>query len=235
MSTYTHLFFDLDHTLWDTDANAEESLRELFTELKLEERGVPGFDAFHDAYHRHNDRLWGLYAENKVGKEAVRNHRFQLTLQDFGIYDNSAAVMMADEFVRRTPHRKALIPGAIELLDVLKGRFNLSIITNGFREAQHIKMSASGLEPYFRHIFISEEVGCMKPDTRIFRHAMEASGAESPDHCMMIGDTYQTDVFGALQSGMLPVHLNSGDEPPHPSPVITIGSLHELKTVLGLG
>jgi len=233
MTDCTHLFFDLDHTLWDTDMNAEESLRELFAELELESHGVPGFDAFHDAYHRHNDRLWGLYAENKVGKEAVKNHRFILTLQDFGIHDVNTAVFMADEFIRRTPHRTALIPGAIELLDELKGRYTLSIITNGFLEAQHIKMNASGLYPYFEHVFISEQVGCMKPDPKIFRHAMESAGATTASACMMIGDTYQTDVYGALQSGMVPVHLNPGDEPPHPAPVITIGNLLELKTVLG--
>ena len=89
---YSHLFFDLDHTLWDTDRNAEESLSEIFEELNLTQKGVPDFDTFHVQYKQHNERLWGLYSDNKVGKDAVRLHRFVHTLQDFDIHDD--AIMM---------------------------------------------------------------------------------------------------------------------------------------------
>ena len=76
MKKHSHIFFDLDHTLWDTDRNAEESLREIFIDQQLKEKGIPDFEQFHICYKNHNERLWGLYAENKVGKDAVRVHRF---------------------------------------------------------------------------------------------------------------------------------------------------------------
>ncbi len=231
MKKITHLFFDLDHTLWDTDKNAEESLRELFSELKIGEKGNCSFDEFHEVYRSHNNRLWGLYAENKVGREAVRTHRFQQTFQDFGIDDQHGVAHLADEFVLRTPQKTHLIPGAHELLQHVLPNYKLSIITNGFRETQHIKLRESGLLDYFEHIIISEEVGYHKPDPYIFKHAIELSGAAGPENCMMIGDTLPTDVLGALNAGWKAVHY-SPDGEKHPEPVITITSLHQLQGLL---
>lgn len=231
MKNITHIFFDLDHTLWDTDRNAEESLRELFIELQLGEQGNCNFDEFHSAYRNHNNRLWGLYAENKVGREAVRIHRFQQTFQDFGIDDHAKVSQLADEFILRTPQKKHLIEGAHELLQHLSGRYKLNIITNGFRETQHIKLRGSHLLDYFEHIIISEEVGYHKPDPYIFKHAIELSGAASAKNCMMIGDTLPTDVLGALNAGWTAVYYAPKGET-HPEPVITIRSLSELMKLL---
>lgn len=228
MKKHIHLFFDLDHTLWDTDRNAEESLRELFDELNLLDKGIPGFDSFHSCYRAHNEKLWGLYAENKVGKDAVRLHRFQHTLHDFNVQDDTIAHTLADAFVERTPHKRHLIPGAIELLTQLHGKYKLHIITNGFKEAQHTKLNASSIGHFFEHVIISEEVGVHKPDPRIFHHAIELSGATHADECMMIGDTFQTDVFGALNAGFTAVHFAPNGNTEHEAPVITIRHLAEL-------
>lgn len=230
---YSHLFFDLDHTLWDTDRNAEESLSEIFEELNLSQKGVPDFDTFHLQYKQHNERLWGLYSDNKVGKDAVRLHRFVHTLQDFDIHDDAIANSIADAFVMRTPHKQYLIPGTIELLDALHTKFSLNIITNGFKEAQHVKMNSSGLIQYFDTVFVSEEVGVHKPDPKIFHYAMQYSGAKKMEDCMMIGDTYQTDVYGALNAGMTAVHFAPHGKEIHNAPVITIRSLMELLEHVG--
>jgi putative hydrolase of the HAD superfamily len=232
MSIYTHLFFDLDHTLWDTDRNAEESLKELFVELDLEHAGIPDFNSFHTCYRTHNERLWGLYAENKVGRDAVRVHRFLHTLSDFGIEDGNLAGRLADEFVSRTPYRKHLIPGAVSLLESLSGRFSLSIITNGFKEAQYVKLKSSGIDHFFDHVFISEEVGVHKPDPRIFQHAMQKAGVSNPGTCLMIGDTYLTDVCGALNAGITGVHFDPKGSQIHAAPVITIRKLEHLAEFL---
>lgn len=231
--SHTHLFFDLDHTLWDTDRNAEESLHELFEELRLESMGIPGFDMFHETYRIHNEKLWGLYADNKVGKEVVRTHRFSQTLREFGIDKPELTQILSVEFIERTPRKSHLIEGAIELLDSLHGKYVLAIITNGFPEAQHIKMEKSGLARYFTHVIVSEEAGHHKPDLKIFHHAMQLTGATKTENCMMIGDTFQTDVFGALNAGMTAVHYapNEADET-HAPPVITIRRLTELSTFL---
>lgn len=228
----THLFFDLDHTLWDTDRNAEESLRELFEELHLDEFGIPDFTTFHTTYQSHNARLWGLYAEKKVNKSDVRNKRFTDTLADFNISSSKLVESLSDEFIHRTPRKTHLIPGAESLLKSLEGKFRMAIITNGFPEAQYVKLECSGLSHYFNEIYISEEIGFIKPDPLLFKHAMHHSNAKHVDACMMIGDTYETDVYGALCVGMHAVHFNPKDEKPHPEPVITIRALEDLHTHL---
>ncbi len=233
MKNITHLYFDLDHTLWDTDRNAEESLSELFHELELQSLGFSGFDKFHEVYKNNNEKLWGLYAENKIGKEAVRVNRFKNTFQEFGIDNDHLVNKLADQFISITPRKSNLIDGTIELLESIKGRYHLSIITNGFKESQHTKMQASGLHKYFEHVFISEVVGINKPDPGIFRYVMEATGASSPQNCLMIGDTYETDIVGALNAGMRAVHLMSGTKTGSAHrDVITIHHLKELQELL---
>lgn len=232
MKNITHIFFDLDHTLWDTDKNSEESLSELFHELELQQMGIPSFKDFHLQYRKHNQRLWGLYAENQIGKDAVRLHRFVHTLQDFNVHDQNTALNMADKFVERTPYKLNLIDGAKEILNYLHGRYNLSIITNGFSESQYIKMNQSGLTNYFDHIFISEEIGINKPDPAIFHYAAKKSGAIEIRHCLMIGDTYQTDILGAINAGMQSVFLSEDEPQQNHADVITIKSLNELIGIL---
>jgi len=212
MKKITHLYFDLDHTLWDTDKNSEESLNQLFKDFSLQDLGIPSFTDFMDKYKSHNERLWGLYAENKIGKDAVRVHRFMHTFQDFGIHNQEKAHQLAEEFVKITPSKKNLISGAIELLEALKGNYKLAIITNGFKESQHIKMAASGLDVFFDDVFISEEIGINKPDPGIFHYVMKKTGATSPEQCIMVGDTYQTDIVGANSAGMHAIHLNPMSE-----------------------
>ncbi len=233
MKNITHLYFDLDHTLWDTDRNAEESLTELFHELELQSFGFPGFEKFHEAYKKNNDKLWSLYAENKIGKEAVRVNRFKNTFQEFGINNDYLVNKLADQFIRITPCKRNLIEGTIELLESIKEKYHLSIITNGFKESQHTKMQASGLDKYFENVFISEVVGINKPDPRIFRHVMDATGAASAQKCLMIGDTYETDIVGALNVGMRAAHLTSVTKTliTHPD-LITIHHLKELQEML---
>jgi putative hydrolase of the HAD superfamily len=104
----------------------------------------------------------------------------------------------------------------------------LHIITNGFKEAQHTKLKASSIGHFFEHVIISEEVGVHKPDPRIFHHAVKLSGAAHADECMMIGDTFQTDVFGALNAGFTAVHYSPYSNSEHEAPVITIRHLAEL-------
>lgn len=232
MKNITHVFFDLDHTLWDTDLNSEESLSELFIELDLANKGVESFEKFLTIYKKHNQHLWGLYAENKIGKESLRLHRFQITLRDFNIDDIKLAEEIADEFILRTPHKKKLIPGTIPLLQHLHNRYHLAIITNGFKESQHNKLLASEIGSYFDKVYISEEVGCHKPDPAIFHHAVKESKAKSNENCVMVGDTFDTDVAGAISAGLHAVHYSPHQTEKHQEPVITIKHLDELKGVL---
>lgn len=233
MKNITHIFFDLDHTLWDTDKNAKESLKELHHEIKIQEEFNVSFDLFHTTYQKHNDVLWKKYAKHEVTKEEVRINRFKFTLEELKIFDNTINEFFASHFVSRTPLKKNLIEGAIELMDAVKSRYTLSIITNGFKEVQYIKMEESGLRKYFEHIFISEEVGFNKPNPDIFKFAMNKSGASIAENCLMIGDSLEADIHGAIGAGMKAIYLSpesnldTSDEK-----YITVNSLNQIKNIL---
>ncbi len=205
---YKHVFFDLDHTLWDTDRNSEEALIELYEELNLLSHGFPNFQNFLGCYRSHNERLWGLYAENKVGRDAVRINRFRHTMADFNINNFELATLLSEEFIKRTPYKKHLIKNTIEILNYISGKYPVSIITNGFKESQDIKLTNSGLKDYFSHIFISEEIGFNKPDARIFEHALITTATDF-NEAIMIGDTYETDIIGAKAAGIDQVYFSS--------------------------
>jgi putative hydrolase of the HAD superfamily len=188
---------------------------------------------FHTTYQKHNDVLWKKYAKHEVTKEEVRINRFKFTLEELKIFDNTINEFFASHFVSRTPLKKNLIEGAIELMDTVKSRYTLSIITNGFKEVQYIKMEESGLRKYFEHIFISEEVGFNKPNPDIFKFAMNKSGASIAENCLMIGDSLEADIHGAIGAGMKAIYLSpeskldTGDEN-----YITVNSLNEIKNIL---
>jgi putative hydrolase of the HAD superfamily len=233
MKNITHIFFDLDHTLWDTDKNAKESLQEIHKEIKIQDNYNVPFELFHDIYQKHNDILWKKYAKHEVTKAEVRINRFKYTLEELNIFDENINEFFASNFVSRTPLKKNLIDGAMELMESIKNRYTLSIITNGFKEVQYIKMEESGLSKYFDHIFISEEVGFNKPSLDIFNHAMKISGAGIADNCLMIGDSLEADIYGAISAGMKAIYYsteNKIDE--SKNNFITVNSLNQIINIL---
>ena len=228
---YTHLFFDLDHTLWDTDANAKKSLEEMFVLFELQKHGVKDDTEFIDKYLAINNRLWTDYSLGKIEKDFLRNGRFELTLKLFDITNADLVASMSDYFVERTPMNKALMPFAEKLLHHIKPNYKLYIITNGFKEAQHRKLKSSDIAHFFEDVFISEEVGFHKPNPQIFFHAIEKANAQC-ENCLMIGDNVETDMQGAIAAGMDCVYLNTTDFKHNYAVTFEIDSLHKLMEVL---
>ena len=134
-------------------------------------------------------------------------------------------------FLARTPYKKHVLPGATEVLKYLKGKYTLSIITNGFRESQVIKLRESGMHTYFERMIISEEVGFNKPDPAIFIHAMQIENI-SCKQCIMIGDSFEADIAGAHAAGIDQVYLNPKKNPVAFKPTHTICNLNELMEIL---
>ncbi|MCR6719391.1 MAG: hypothetical protein NVV59_03665 [Chitinophagaceae bacterium] len=117
---YTHIFFDLDHTLWDFEANARNTLEELFVTLKLEERGVNDFEQFYQNYLVHNDKLWERYRKGYIKQDELRVKRMRLSLLDFKIADEALAQAMNVQFLELLPTRKIVFPHTMEILDYLR-------------------------------------------------------------------------------------------------------------------
>jgi putative hydrolase of the HAD superfamily len=205
---YKHIFFDLDNTLWDFEANSAVALNQAFKYFHLY-RKVQDFNEFRNIYTGHNERLWDVYRHNGLTKQELIRQRFQHTFDKFGIIDVDP-VIFNDIFLNLMPQQKELIPGTSEVLNYLyKKSYLLYIITNGFREVQEKKLELSGIRHYFSRLFISEEIKAQKPSCEIFEHALKSSNAKKSDS-IMIGDSWDVDIEGARNAGIDQVFLSPG-------------------------
>jgi len=231
MKQYTHLFFDLDHTIWDFDRNAEEALQELFVLHELEALGLASAADFIDTYTRNNHALWADYHLGKIDKETLRKTRFSKTFTDMGLQPEVIPATFEDAYVSLCPTKTNLFPYAHEMLNYLQSKYTLHLISNGFRESQDVKLKGSGLTKYFQHIILSEEVGFNKPHAAIFEHALRLAGATKGES-LMIGDSLEADIYGALNFGMDAIYFNPlKAQKPNDVPV-QIHSLDELTRLL---
>ena len=201
MKKYKSIFFDLDHTLWDFDRNSYETISELYDLHELEQAGVSSLQDFMNVYLNINQTMWDEYHKNVINKETLRAGRFARTLNFFGVDNNVLTEKLASQYLDVCPHKTHLFPEAIEVLDYLSAKYNLHIITNGFKEVQYTKIRNSGIDKYFDKIHISEEIGFKKPDREIFNYAVRQAETIH-EHCIMIGDNPETDIMGALNSGI---------------------------------
>lgn len=232
MSRYRHIFFDLDHTLWDFRANSRATLRELHGDLGLPERGIATADELIEVYEEVNAGLWRRYEAGRIPKEVLRVLRFRTTLGRFGVRDDRLAGRLAHEYLDRSPRRSALHAGVRELLDDLSADHRLHIITNGFQEVQRTKLECSGIRGRFEVVLTSEQAGAAKPDLRIFRRALELAGA-SAHESLMVGDDARNDTGGARGAGIDQAHF-TGEEGTEPDLEATYRFAHfgELRRLL---
>lgn len=232
---YKHLFFDLDHTIWDFEANSRLTLSELYDTMNLQERGVHDFDLFHKNYLLHNDKLWERYRKGYIKVDELRWKRMWLTMLDFKIADEPMARKMGDIFLDLLPTRKLLFPYTIEILDYLVAKkYELHLITNGFEKTQHSKLKNAGLAPYFKEVITSEGSNSLKPHKEIFDYALQRTNA-NPEQSIMIGDSIEADILGAMNAGIDQVHVNhltnKAEMVNGKLPTYTVYSLKELEGI----
>ena len=228
---YHHLFFDLDHTLWDFEANAKETLHELHGLHALQEKGVDDFDLFFNRYSFHNERLWDRYTKGFIKQEELRWKRVWLTLLDFKIADESLAKKMSVQFLEQLPNRRNLFPYTTEILDYLtKKNYVLHLITNGFDNIQHSKLKYSNLTGYFNEVITSEKAGSLKPHKEIFEFALQATGADVTNS-IMIGDNIEADIKGAMSAGLDTIFVNHLQVETDVKPTYIIHHLKELEEI----
>ncbi len=198
---YKHLFFDLDNTVWNFDLNSYHAMFEVYLHYNLP---VNQYDSFFEIYNLHNDKLWELYRRNEIPKYQLAAERFNLTFSDTGI-TGITGEEFNKKYLEQMPLQTKLCDGAHEVLEKLSKRFKLHVITNGFVEVQYKKLTNSNIRLYFDRIFISEEIGNPKPSREIFMHALKNTNARKRES-LMIGDSWEVDVIGAMASGIDQVH-----------------------------
>lgn len=231
MKKYKHLFFDLDHTLWDFEINSRETLYEIYQKFGLGSMGIRTAEIFVKVYKEHNKWMWTSFGRGEIAKEQLRVKRFELTLAHFGVNPRIISEELAESYLRISPTKNNLIPEAKGLLDYLVGRYEMHIITNGFPEVQWIKLRNSGLENYFQSVFISEEIGHKKPQAGIFDFALKSCDASKEDS-LMIGDSLEADIIGAKNSGIDQVFFNPEGLIHKEKATFEIQTLSELMSIL---
>ncbi|MCY1505546.1 putative HAD-hydrolase YfnB [compost metagenome] len=207
-----HIFFDLDHTIWDFDRNARETLQELYEIHQLKALGLHSADEFIERYTENNHRLWAKYHLGEITKEVLRAERFRNTFIELGVHPDRVPTQFENDYVSISPTKTHLFEDAERVLAYLQKKYTLHIISNGFKETTLTKMRVSGLNPYFDQVIISEDVGVNKPHPDIFRHALDKAQAHK-DESIMIGDSLEADIRGAQNAGIRTIFFNPLRQP----------------------
>lgn len=228
---YQHLFFDLDHTLWDFEMNAKETLYDLNILYQLESRGVYSFDSFFNQYSYHNNKLWDRYTKGFIKQEELRWKRMWLALLDFKIANEALAKQMSAGFLDRLPLKKNLFPYTTEILEYLRDKnYAMHLITNGFDTIQHSKLASSNLRHFFTEVITSENSNSLKPNKEIFDFAMNRCNT-TPEECIMIGDNLDADIAGAMNAGLDTIFVNHLHKEADIEPTYIIHHLKELEEI----
>ena len=231
MNKYQHLFFDLDHTLWDFDKNARTTLTEIYGLFNLDTKVNAAFDDFYQQYLFHNQLLWDRYNKGYITAEDLKWKRMWRTLLDFKIADEALAKNISGRFLEILPTQKEVFPHTFEILDYLQQKnYVLHLITNGFEKTQWSKLKHSGLDKYFTHVITSEASNSLKPKKEIFNFAMDKAGAVLKN-CIMIGDNLDADIQGAINAGMDNIFVNHIKAITSLQPTYTITHLKELEYI----
>ncbi len=230
MKIYRHIFFDLDHTLWDFNRNSVETLTELFFSHQLDQKGIHSADEFIRKYFEFNTEMWKMYHQNKIDRETLRVIRFQKTFSHFNLGNDALSRSFPDEYLQLLPTKTHLFPDAVEVLAYLKEKYFLHLITNGFEHVQWAKLNSSGLRIFFKEIIISDVTGFKKPDKEIFDAALKSAAAIA-DESIMVGDDIDADISGAISAGWDSVYFNPESKPHETKPTFEITKLSELKQI----
>lgn len=219
-----HIFFDLDHTLWDFDKNSEIAFATIFKEV------LPDLEVsdFISVYAPINQSCWKLYQNNLISHEELRYKRLRDSFSELQIEVSDALLhTISEDYIKHLPNSNFLFDGCLEVLEYLQQKYQLHIITNGFAEVQDKKLLHSGIHKYFESVTNSEMAGVKKPNPQIFEYALHAANANK-DESVMIGDCLDADVNGALNFGMHAIFFNP-NAITVTQPILKITNLVELK------
>jgi len=230
---YKHLFFDLDHTLWDFEANAKATLQELYELHDLSQRGIPNFSDFFERYSYHNTRLWDKFTKGTIRQEELKWKRMWLALLDFKLADEQLSKRLSVQFLEMLPLKNNLFPYTIEILNYLKNKgYQLHLITNGFDVTQRSKLENAQLTSFFVEVITSEISNSLKPNKEIFDFALGKCQTCCKES-IMIGDNLDADIQGGINAGLDTIYVNHLNLPlPEDiQPTYTITHLKELEEI----
>ena len=221
-----HIFFDLDHTLWDYETSSEETLRELWNQYELNDQGIP-LNNFLNKFSEVNGQLWDRFHAGEIDKDVIRKDRFPTIFAELSGNNNMSSDDIQNDYIHVCPTKPYLIEGALELLESLVGRYELHIITNGFEEIQSVKLTSGRISHFFDQIITSGMAGSQKPEPEIFDYSLAKANA-TKNESVMIGDNPISDIHGAYLSGIDQVFYNPDSLECPITPTLEIRSMKDL-------
>ncbi len=205
---YTDIFFDLDNTLWDFDKSSIKALQQIYKQYKLD-RYFDSFEQFYEQYEQLNKQLWDDYRKGKIDKDHLAVVRFlELLVDRTGEVKAHLAEQIANTYLAEMTKEPYLETTSFKVVKELSQRgYRLHIITDGFLEVQLIKLKISKISPFISTLIVSEEIGVLKPDKRLFDYAITKANANR-DKSIFVGNDYENDVLGAYNAGLDQVFYN---------------------------
>lgn len=225
--TYSYLLFDADNTLFDFHAGEKNAFQTALADFGFRETAED-----YPLYSQINDSLWKLLEKGEITKDGIFATRFDRFLEKTNRQADGKALNAC--YKAHLAEQAILFPNAEELLQALKERgFRLFLITNGDKTVQNTRLTKSGLGQYFEKVFISEEIGAAKPDTRFFDAVANAIEGFSKEKALVIGDSETSDILGANRYGIDACHVTI-NSPPLSSAVYAKYTVDNLLDIINL-
>lgn len=223
----TDVFFDLDHTLWDFERNSALTFKKILVEHQIDIE----LPKFLEVYVPANLVFWKMYREEKITKKDLRYQRLKTVFDKLNHQVSDEIInSLSEEYINHLSSYNHLFPYTIEILDYLRPKYNLHIITNGFQEIQDKKLKNSGIFSFFDQVVNSEMAGVKKPNPIIFELALKRAKT-TPESSIMIGDSLEADILGAKGVGLHSLHFNAHNDSKH-NHCPMIQELREIKSYL---
>jgi putative hydrolase of the HAD superfamily len=233
---FAAVLFDLDDTLHDDTSAYRAAARRVANEVARQRR--LDASALYEGYVRAAEGFWEdlTHEHLAVPLRGVRRRMWAEALEACGVHDDALAQGAADAYNAYRPAGLHVFPEVMPLLDGLHAAgCKTALITNGFAETHREKIALLGLQSAFDAVVLADEVGMVKPDPRIFRHACALIGV-APDAAVMVGDRYERDIRGAAEAGLATIWLNRRAESvPQgaPAPDATVETFADVCAALG--
>ncbi len=222
---YTTILFDSDDTLLDFKTSEADAIARAFRSA-----GLDFNEEIHLLYSEINHSLWKALERGEVNTDELLVLRFAKLFEQCSYeYDPSA---FNDLYFRCLADTDFVMDGAREILEYLKGRYELNIITNGVGYIQTSRLNNSGLREYFDHLFISGEIGASKPSPVFFDHVLDTVHEKDRSKILVVGDSLTSDIKGAYNAGLDSVYIGKPENIGDIKPTYVIGSIFKLKNIL---
>jgi 5'-nucleotidase len=229
MRYFDWILFDADDTLLDFVIAARQAFSAMLTRF-----GIPEQEHYYGLYKACNMEAWHAYETGRIDSQMLRRQRFADFQEKAGLTPGPDPYEMNRVFLEELIVHTTPLEGAMELLHNLPGRMSLGIVTNGLKEVQRPRIRHVGMEPFFKVVVVSDEIGLAKPDARFFSFAHEQMAFPPKDRVLVVGDSFSSDVMGAKNYGFSSCWYNPKAHPglEGHQPDFEIQSLNEVLDLL---